>query len=320
MAIDNQSTAPSFAAADIALKVHSIYAPEYLDQLKDIISTYRIDAVIPLNDLELPLLSRNKRELEDLGTRIIVSDPNFIDTCSDKWETYKYLRKLKIDTPLTFLKISDALMSVSKRELNFPLIVKPRWGSGSFGIEVVDNEIELQLAFDLLKIRLENSFLKNLNSKNVDEAIIIQEKLNGVEYGMDIVNDFKGNHVACFSRIKLAMRSGETDKAETIISTKFSKIGRKLAENSEHIGLMDIDFFVKEGKIYVLELNPRFGGGYPFSHQAGANVPAMYVDWLSGTNNVSKHNQFKSGMIFSKYDRLVQSNYKSIETIYANID
>ncbi len=315
IAIDNQSTAPSFAAADLALRVHSIHNPEYLDQLKEIILNHRIDALIPLNDLELPLLSRNKKELEKLGPKIIVSEPNFINTCSDKWETYKYLRKLKIATPLTFLKISDVLMSVSKGEVSFPLIVKPRWGSGSFGIEVVDNEIELQLAFELLKIRSEKSFLQNLNSKNVDEAIIIQEKLNGLEYGMDIVNDLEGNYITCFSRIKLAMRSGETDKAKTIISKEFSKIGRILAENSKHIGIMDIDFFVKDGIVYVLELNPRFGGGYPFSHQAGANVPAMYVDWLSGIKNVSVHNQFKSGMIFSKYDCLVENNYKSIESV-----
>jgi len=67
IAIDSQSTAPSFAAADLAFQVPSIYDPEYLDKLKEIIKSYQIKAVIPLNDLELPLLSRNKEELESLG-------------------------------------------------------------------------------------------------------------------------------------------------------------------------------------------------------------------------------------------------------------
>lgn len=315
IAIDSQSTAPSFAAADLAFQVPSIYDPEYLDKLKEIIKSYQIKAVIPLNDLELPLLSRNKEELESLGARLIVSNPEFINTCSDKWATFQYLKKLKIATPKSFLKISDTLKSNSKGKICFPLIVKPRWGSGSFGIEIVDNELELQLAFELLKIRLKKSFLKNMNSNNVDEAIIIQEKLIGDEYGMDIVNDLNGEFQSCFAREKLAMRSGETDKAKTIVDRKFTDIAKMISINSKHLGLMDVDFFIKDDIVHILELNPRFGGGYPFTHEAGANVAAMYLDWLYDKKDVSIHDNFKSDMVFSKYDTLVGSKVKKLDCV-----
>lgn len=315
IAIDNQATAPSFAAADLSFEVASIYHTEYIQQLKDIISRYRINAVIPLNDLELPILSNNKMELEKLGCHVIVSDSELVRICSDKWETFQYLKKIGINTPLSYLTISDTLNAILKGELRFPVVLKPRWGSGSFGIEIAENKRELQLAFELLKIRLERSFLKNMNIHHTDKAIIIQEKLNGEEYGMDVVNDFKGNYVASFSRKKLAMRSGETDKAETIIEENFTKLGEKIAKSTKHLGLMDIDFFKNGDKIHVLELNPRFGGGYPFSHYGGANVPAMYIDWLMGLTDVSVHNRYKASMVFSKHDSLVESHYAQLNNL-----
>lgn len=306
VAVDSQSTAPSFGVADFAFQVPSVNHPDYIIQLKNIIKSYQIDAVIPLNDLELPILSKYKQELELLNTRIIVSDTNFTHICSDKWETFKFLKRLNISTPNTYLNVSDTLKAISNAEMSFPLIVKPRWGSGSFGIEEVENEIELQLAYELLKIRLKKSFLKNMNLNNVNEAIIIQQKLVGEEYGMDILNDFEGNFIECFTRQKLAMRSGETDKAKTMIGENYRRIGKRIAEKSKHMGIMDIDFFVCNEKITVLELNPRFGGGYPFTHEAGGNIAAMYVDWLKGIKAVSHHNQFKEGMLFSKYDKLFE--------------
>jgi carbamoyl-phosphate synthase large subunit len=304
VAVDSQSTAPSFGAADFSFKVPSIYHSDYIIRLKNIIEMYQIEAVIPLNDLELPILSRHKQELELLNTKVIVSNSDFINICSDKWETFNYLKELNISTPNSYLNISDTLKAISKGEIRFPVIVKPRWGSGSFGIEEVDNEIELQLAFELLKIRLKKSFLKNMNLNNVNEAIIIQEKLIGEEYGMDILNDFDGNFIECFTRQKLAMRSGETDKAKTVIGENYSRIGKKIAEASKHMGIMDIDFFICDDEIIVLELNPRFGGGYPFTHEAGGNIAAMYVEWLEGIKDVSHHNQFMQGIQFSKYDKM----------------
>ena len=102
------------------------------------------------------------------------------------------------------------------------------------------------------------------------------------------------------------MRSGETDKAVSIIDDKFEKIGRKISANLKHIGNLDCDVFVVGNKLFLLEANPRFGGGYPFSHESGANVAGLYVSWLKGENANSVHLNYKANLIFSKCDRLLR--------------
>ena len=66
--------------------------------------------------------------------------------------------------------------------------------------------------------------------------------------------------------------------------------------------------FVTKNNIYVLELNPRFGGGYPFTHEAGAHISAMYIEWLNGGSNVEQFNNYKDGLAFSKCDRMMKIN------------
>ena len=79
---------------------------------------------------------------------------------------------------------------------------------------------------------------------------------------------------------KIAMRSGETDSAETVRDYRLSKIGEKLSRRLKHIGNLDVDAFIVNETPYVLEMNARFGGGYPFSHLAGVNLPKAIVLWL----------------------------------------
>ena len=79
------------------------------------------------------------------------------------------------------------------------------------------------------------------------------------------------------------MRSGETDIAEIVNPAPFETIGSLLANKLSHIANLDVDCFVADnGDIYVLELNCRFGGQYPFTHNAGVNVPAQLIEWING--------------------------------------
>lgn len=102
------------------------------------------------------------------------------------------------------------------------------------------------------------------------------------------------------------MRSGETDKACSVIDPRFEHIGRKIGENLKHIGNLDCDVFEYQGELYILELNPRFGGGYPFSHEAGINTAAIYIEWLKGNQNISKYINYQSDIAFAKCDRLIK--------------
>lgn len=305
LAADNQLSAPALVDADVAIQVPSIYCDTYIEKLKELIRSYDIDAIISLNDLELPLLSKNRNTLEDLGAKVIVSSPEVIDIAFDKWRTFKFFKEIGVDTPKTYITLSDAQNALAKGELEFPLVIKPRWGSASIAIDIVENGVELDLAYQLQRIKIQKSILKDASSEDMEKSILIQEKINGDEYGIDLLNDFEGNHYGSFIRKKLGMRSGETDKAISVINEDFSKIARIIAEKTKHIGNMDCDFFVSNGKVYYLEMNPRFGGGYPFSHEAGINTPAIYLSWLNGENSVDRYNNFTEGLMFSKCDRMM---------------
>lgn len=308
IAIDTNLSAPALMDADIGIVVPNITDPRYIKTLKSIVKTYHIKAIISLNDLELPLLSKYKKELELMGVKVLVSNEDIIETSFDKWKTYKFFKKLQINTPLTFLSIDEALEALEQKNLQFPLILKPRWGSSSIGIETVENIRELKICYEFLKIKLQKSILHDINPQSNDQYILIQEKINGEEYGLDILNDFNGKYYNSFARKKLAMRSGETDQAVSVINEKFSMLGEKIGSSTMHIGNMDCDFFVANEKIYFLEMNPRFGGGYPFSHEAGINTPAIYLAWLQGFKDVSRYDNYIPNLTFSKCDRLITNS------------
>ena len=118
---------------------------------------------------------------------------------------------------------------------------------------------------------------------DTNKCIVIQEMIQAQEYGLDILNDLSGDFVTVIAKKKIAMRAGETDIAEIVDNKRFWNIGRNLSTSLRHIGNLDADCFVNDnGDIYVLELNCRFGGQYPFSHLAGVDFPQQIVDWLKG--------------------------------------
>jgi carbamoyl-phosphate synthase large subunit len=306
LAADSQINAPALIDADIAIKVSDIYSETYIEELIAIIKKYNVKAIISLNDLELPLLSKHKLRIEKFGTKVIISNEHVIKIAFDKWETFKFLKTNKINTPQTYIDIEKVNLDLTLGNLKFPLVLKPRWGSGSIGIEIVENVEELRFGLNLLKLKVKRSILNEASQTDINNSIIIQEKISGVEYGMDILNDFSGKYYDSFAREKISMRSGETDKARSVIDPVLSNIGKKLSNCLGHIGNLDCDIFINSNDVYVLELNPRFGGGYPFSHEAGINTPAIYIEWLNGNDNVNRYNNYKENISFAKCDRLIK--------------
>lgn len=304
-AADMQLTAPALVDADQAIIAPSIYDENYVDFIIKVANENNIKAIISLNDLELPILSANKMKFLEAKIEVIVSSPDVINIAFDKWKTVKFLKENGLNTPTTFIELDKAKEAIRKGGLKYPLVVKPRWGSASIAVDFAQDEEELELVYKLQTNKLKKSILATASKEDIDKAILIQEKIKGVEYGMDVLNDLRGKYYNSFVREKLSMRSGETDKAVSVIDEKLSKIGAIIGENLKHIGNLDCDVFYDGKEFYVLELNPRFGGGYPFSHEAGINTPAIYIDWLMGIDNIEKHNNYKSGIAFSKCDRLL---------------
>ncbi|NGM73064.1 ATP-grasp domain-containing protein [Sphingobacterium sp. SGL-16] len=307
-AADMQLSAPALIDADVALQVPPIYSEDYVVTILNLIKEYKINCIISLNDLELPILSKAKSDIESLGAKLIVSDEHIINTAFDKWKTVKFLNDINIKSPITFIDLEKAKMAINNGDLKFPIVLKPRWGSASIGIEFTENLDELELAYKLLLLKIKRSILSEASMQDIDHAILIQEKLKGTEYGVDILNDFSGNYVDTFVRKKLQMRAGETDKAISVIDERFNNVGKIIGNNLKHIGNLDCDIFEYKNELYVLEINPRFGGGYPFSHEAGSNTAAVYIEWLKGNTDVKSLSNYKEGIMFSKCDRLLKVN------------
>ncbi len=90
----------------------------------------------------------------------------------------------------------------------------------------------------------------------------------------DILNDLSGKYLHSCAKKKLFIRSGDTDKAQMLNNKIFTNFAKKLSKALKHVGIIDVDFFYNKKKFYVLDINPRLGGGYPFTHLYGYN----YID------------------------------------------
>jgi carbamoyl-phosphate synthase large subunit len=279
---DSNPDAVSLQEADRAFIVPYTTDSSYFDRLLDICEQNQIGLLISLNDLELPLLARQRERFLKIGTVPIISDPATIDICFDKWKTFEFLTQHQIPSPRTYLSLVDVRSAIASGSLTFPLVVKPRWGTGSIGIEYPQDDEELELAYQLVQKRLARTILADISAVDADRCVIIQEQIVGTEYGLDILNNLDGKYVATAVKRKLSMRGGETDRAITIISPELTEIGKKIGQTLQHIGNLDCDVFGDTQGYHVLEMNPRFGGGYPFSHLAGADFPAALIAWAKG--------------------------------------
>lgn len=276
---DDKSIA--FKYADEKVISPLIYDEKYIPFLIEYCKENGIDIVVSLFDIDLFILAQHKKEFEEIGTKVIVSDPQIIEVCNDKWKTYNFLKDNDFHTPRSFLNLNDVIYKIKSGELNYPIVVKPRYGCGSISIAMAYDEEDLHYLTKKANDDIENSYLK-YESAVTDNKVIYQECLKGQEYGADIINDLNGKTQNVIIRKKLAMRSGETDIAEIVDEMIIRNTLLYLGRVTKHIANMDCDVFLVDGVPYVLEMNARFGGGYPFSHMGGCNLPKAIVDWVNG--------------------------------------
>ncbi len=278
--VSNSQYTYVFEYADKSVITPLCFDKEYIPFIKDYCRENNIDIIISLFDVDLPILSKNKEEFEKDGIRVIVSDYDVIRICNDKWLTYKFLSENNFYTPKTYIDISMLQDDIQKGEISYPIVIKPRWGMGSIGVFTADNEEELIVLYRKAKKAMMNSYLKYESKEDMEHSIVLQEMLTGQEYGMDVINDLEGNFVSAVVRRKIAMRAGETDIAHiennSILLSEAARLGRIL----RHTANLDCDVFLVNNTPYILEMNARFGGGYPFSHIAGVDLPLAIVKWV----------------------------------------
>lgn len=282
--------ATGFLVADEAAVVPPAASPEFVDALLGLCQKWHIKLLFSLHDWEAPVIARNRQRFLEVGTIPVMGGAEMMAACLDKFRTIQVAKTLGVAVPCTYLGLDEVHAALASGAEAFPLIVKPRWGQGSVGLFKVEDTDELEWAYRLSE-RGALKFAKVCPEIDASQSqVLIQSCIDGDEYGCDIINNLNGKFQRAFVKHKFAMRSGETDAAESVDMPQIIYLAEKIAQWSLHLGCMDSDFMVdrKTGTPYLIELNPRFGGGYPFTHAAGANVPEACVRWAMGDADVEE--------------------------------
>lgn len=288
IATDCSAVAPAIYEADKHYIVPRITEEGYIDCVLDICKKENIAGVLSLIDPELSLLAKNKKRFDDIGVTIIGSSYELCERTLDKMEMYNWLKSHGYNCAKSYVNKNEFYTDLANGKIKFPVFVKPVRGSASIAIsKVYDKEtVELLFAHD-----------KNL---------MIQEFLDGQEIGADCYIDMISNElVSVFTKKKLVMRAGETDKAISFKDENLFELIKKFVRESGFKGQIDIDIFDVDGKYYISEVNPRFGGGYPHAYECGCNHMALIINNLNGKANEPKIGCYDEGIYMMKYNDIM---------------
>ncbi len=278
----NSAYSIALQRADGYLITPLIYSERYISTIIEFCLINDIKTVVSLFDIDLPVLAAHKNEFEANGIHVIVSDYDFVMICNDKWKTNGFLKKSDINTPCTYIDKKDLINALDCGRCKFPVIIKPRWGTGSIGIHVAYSYEELDVLEKICLREIHDSYLKYESMQTPEQPIIYQQFVNGTEYKLNIINNLNGEYVKTFAIKKNAIRSGETDIGITVNPSRFNDIAKKISEQSRHIGILSVDCIISDNNIYVIEFNCRICGIYPILHLAGLNYIQQLVNWLLG--------------------------------------
>ena len=290
--VANSVMSPAMYRGDGHFLTPLIYQEDYIPFLLDLCREKKIGLLVSLFDIDLPVLSAHRDAFAAAGTTVAVSDPETLACCNDKFRMFRVLGSAGIPTPRTWLDADGILEALHNGETDWPLYVKPRFGMGSLGVLKARSEEEFRAAFSMCENEIAETYLRFESAAAPGQAVIAQEQCAGNEYGLGVISDLQGRYVTTIVRRKMGMRSGETDEA-VILGPQdpayevLRSVGERLAALLQPKGLIDVDVMMDERRLvpFVIDMNARFGGGYPFSHLAGADVPRAYVLWMQGRDS-----------------------------------
>lgn len=279
---DLQKNAPAPFVADVRELVPRVTDPSYIEALKDICRKHRIRLVIPLIDTELHLLAPHKQAFSDMGVTLLVSDPEVNDICFDKRKTAVFFQKAGVRTP-TILDVQRVQLDSS---VKYPFLIKPADGSCSVGVHKIRNLREL-------------TFFSEYVSNS-----ILQEYINGEEYTLDVLVDFQGKVRSVVPRLRIETRAGEVSKGMTVKNPAIINAGKRVIEALPGaLGCITVQcFLTPDGDIVFIEINPRFGGGFPLASEAGADFPRWIIEMMMGREPQIELDGWQDGLVMLRYD------------------
>lgn len=288
VATDMSNLAPALYEADKYYIVPRMTAPGYLDVIIDICKKEKISGVLSLIDPELSLLAENAEKFAEAGTTVIGSSYELCEMSLDKMEMYQWLSKHGYNCAKSYMDKDEFYCDVEAGTITYPVFVKPAKGSASIAISKVYDKETLELLFDH------------------SDGLMIQEFLNGQEIGADVYIDMiSGEIVSIFTKKKLVMRAGETDKSVSFKDDKLFALIERFVKEAGYSGQIDIDIFEVNGEYYISEVNPRFGGGYPHAYECGCDHMSLIFNNLEGITNTKNIGAYDDGVYMMKYNEIM---------------
>ncbi len=288
VATDMTDLAPAVYEADKFYRVPRITEAGYIDIILDICRREKISGVLSLIDPELSLLAANRARFAELGVTVIGSSYELCEMALDKMQMFTWLSEHGYRCAKSYTDKNAFYADLSRGDIAFPVFVKPTRGSASIAInKVYDRET-----------------LEQLWSHH--EGLMIQEFLNGQEIGADCYIDLlSGEPVSIFTKKKLLMRAGETDKAVSFKENRLFALIDRFIRDCGWRGQIDIDLFDVDGEYYISEVNPRFGGGYPHAYECGCDHMSLILQNLRGAPNSPAIGAYEDGVYMMKYNEIM---------------
>lgn len=285
---DMSNLAPSIYESDQFYTVPRMTAPGYIDDILDICKKEKIDGVLSLIDPELSLLAENKERFAAVGTTVIGSTYELCEMSLDKFQMFRWLTEHGYRCAKSYIDKESFFADVAAGKAKYPVFVKPARGSASIAISKVYDRETIELLFAH------------------SDGLMIQEFLDGQEIGADVYIDMNSHRVvSIFTKKKILMRAGETDKAVSFQDEKLFALIKQFAEEAGYTGQIDIDLFQVDGEYFISEVNPRFGGGYPHAYECGCNHMELIVNNLEGKTNDGRIGQYEEGIYMMKYNEVM---------------
>ncbi|MBQ6169198.1 MAG: ATP-grasp domain-containing protein [Ruminococcus sp.] len=292
VATDCSELAPAIYDADKHYIVPRMTDDGYLDEIIKICKAEKIDGVLSLIDPELSLLSENEEMFSQVGVKVIGSSYDLCEMALDKYEMYKWLKKNGYNTARSYMDKNEFYRDLEAGTISFPVFVKPARGSASIAISKVYDKETVELLFDH------------------GDGLMIQEFMNGQEIGADVYIDMISHEVvSIFTKKKIKMRAGETDKAVSFKDERLFALIEEFVKKSGFNGQIDIDIFDIDGEYYISEVNPRFGGGYPHAYESGADHMKLIINNLKGISNTRNIGNYSEGIYMMKYNEIMIKSF-----------
>lgn len=282
LATDVTALSSAFQDADAGFLVPSCASEDFVPAMLELCQRESVRLVVPTIDTELPAYAANRDRFAAIGTTVAVSSPAVIAIGADKVRTYAWL----VDAGLSTVRQTGvAEVLADPGSWAFPLLVKPRSGSSGKGVAVVADLVELEVA-----------------TRAGD--FVVQTIAPGVEHTVDLLVDRGGRCRCAVPRRRLEVRAGEVSKGVTVDHRAVGALALRAAESLPGAyGVLNLQVFASEDdELTVIELNPRFGGGFPLAWQAGADYPRWLVEEVLGHPSSARADGWRSGVVMLRYD------------------